>query len=293
MIIGGWRGPGWQVFDADPRLGSQIRDWISSAISGHGCPVDAADAALVVSELFGNAVMHGPAGGRVLVGYCLWRQGARLVVCDGGGPGTPRLVHGGELAEGGRGLRVVDSLAARWGSFRAGRRAGGVVRFRAAAARCGQRRLGLAAPGLVGVRPVRPRPPGGRRDAGHAGCRGGTMSLRPGEAGARPSSRTGDPMTSDGGSRRPNVGRIYNYLLGGKDNYAEDRQAAGPAAGRGARCAGSGLGEPAFPGPRRPVPGRGRGHRAVHRYRRGSARPRQCPPGRAGAGPAGARGLRR
>ena len=30
----------------------------------------------------------------------------------------PRLVQGGELAEGGRGLRVVDALAARWGSFR-------------------------------------------------------------------------------------------------------------------------------------------------------------------------------
>ena len=60
----------------------------------------------------------------VLVGYCLWREGARLVVCDGGGPGMPRLVQGGELAEGGRGLRVVDSLAARWGSFRlAGARA--------------------------------------------------------------------------------------------------------------------------------------------------------------------------
>jgi len=118
VITGGWRGPGWQVFDADPRLGSQIRDWIRSAISGHDCPVDAADAALVVTELFGNACQHGPAGGRVLAGYCLWREGARLVVCDGGGPGTPRLVHGGDLAEGGRGLHVVDSLAARWGGFR-------------------------------------------------------------------------------------------------------------------------------------------------------------------------------
>ena len=67
VIIGGWRGPGWQVFDADPRLGREIRDWIRSAISGHDCPVDAADAALVVSELFGNAARHGPAGGRVLV----------------------------------------------------------------------------------------------------------------------------------------------------------------------------------------------------------------------------------
>ncbi len=32
-------------------------------------------------------------------------------------------------------------------------------------------------------------------------------------------------MTHDGGSRRPNAGRIYNYLLGGKDNYADERQA--------------------------------------------------------------------
>jgi len=68
--------------------------------------VNAADAALVVTELFGNAIRHGPAGGRVLVGYSLWQQDARLVVCDGGGPGTPRLVHGGELAEGGRVARV-------------------------------------------------------------------------------------------------------------------------------------------------------------------------------------------
>jgi SAM-dependent methyltransferase len=30
-------------------------------------------------------------------------------------------------------------------------------------------------------------------------------------------------MTS-GGSRRPNVARIHNFLLGGKDNYSEDRQ---------------------------------------------------------------------
>ena len=118
MIIGGCREPGWQIFDADPRLSRQIRDWITSTISGHDCPVDAADAALVVTELFSNAVRHGPAGGRVLVGYYLWQQGARLVVCDAGGSGTPRLVEGGQLAEGGRGLHVVDSLAARWGSFR-------------------------------------------------------------------------------------------------------------------------------------------------------------------------------
>ena len=118
MIIGGWRGPGWRIVDADPGRGKQVRDWISSAITRHGCPVDPADAALAVAELFANAVMHGPAGGRVLVGYCLWSKGARIVVCDGGGPSTPRLRHSTSLAEGGRGLQVVDSVAARWGSFR-------------------------------------------------------------------------------------------------------------------------------------------------------------------------------
>jgi hypothetical protein len=34
-------------------------------------------------------------------------------------------------------------------------------------------------------------------------------------------------MTHDGGSRRPDAGRIYNYLLGAKDNYADERHAAG------------------------------------------------------------------
>jgi anti-sigma regulatory factor (Ser/Thr protein kinase) len=118
VVIGGWRGPGRQLFDADPRFGGAVRDWIRAAISEHSCPVDAADAALVVTELFSNACKHGPAGGRVLVGYCLWRDGARLVVCDGGGPGAPRLADDAGLAEGGRGLRVVDALAARWDTFK-------------------------------------------------------------------------------------------------------------------------------------------------------------------------------
>lgn len=118
MIIDGWRGPSWRVVDADPRYSGQIRDWIRSAITRHDCPVDAADAALAVAELYANAVMHGPPGGRVLAGYCLWRQGSRIVVCDGGGTATPHLVPDRGLAEGGRGLHVVDALAARWGSFR-------------------------------------------------------------------------------------------------------------------------------------------------------------------------------
>ena len=33
-------------------------------------------------------------------------------------------------------------------------------------------------------------------------------------------------MTSDDGPRRPDAGRIYNYMLGGKDNYGDDGEAA-------------------------------------------------------------------
>jgi hypothetical protein len=117
VIIGGWRGPGWRVVDAHPGHVKPVRDWISAAITRHDCPVDPADAALAVSELFANAVMHGPSGGRVLVGYCLWSQGARIVVCDGGGSGAPELRQVTGQAEGGRGLHVVDSVTARWGSF--------------------------------------------------------------------------------------------------------------------------------------------------------------------------------
>src|SRR5260370_34316530 len=49
-------------------------------------------------------------------------------------------------------------------------------------------------------------------------------AARPSQGSSSP--RTGDPMTGNADSRRPNAGRIYNFLLGGKDNYEQDRQAA-------------------------------------------------------------------
>jgi hypothetical protein len=62
--------------------------------------------------------MYGPPGSRLLAGYCLWSAGARIVVCDSGGPTAPRVRRAESLAEGGRGLQVIDALAAQWGSFR-------------------------------------------------------------------------------------------------------------------------------------------------------------------------------
>jgi anti-sigma regulatory factor (Ser/Thr protein kinase) len=120
VVIDGWRGPGWRVVDANPRHSAEIRHWVTAFVIRRGCPVDTDDAALVVTELFANAVMHGPASGRVLVGFCLWRGGVRIVVCDGGGLDEPRLGQAGEQAEGLRGLQIVDALAVRWGHFRVG-----------------------------------------------------------------------------------------------------------------------------------------------------------------------------
>ncbi len=113
------RGPDWRVFDATPRCGKEVRDWIASVIAQRDGLADPDDAALVVGELFTNAVLHGP-GGQILVAHYLWRDGARIVVCDGGGTTTPRLGQPARSAEGGRGLQVVDVLAAAWGQFRVG-----------------------------------------------------------------------------------------------------------------------------------------------------------------------------
>jgi serine/threonine-protein kinase RsbW len=116
VIISRWRGPAWRVVDADPGNVKLVRDWIGSVIARYGRPVDPADATLAVGELFTNAVTHGP-GGRVLVGYCLWPGGARIVVCDGGSRGAPVLRSVTSTDEGGRGLLVVDAITEQWGCF--------------------------------------------------------------------------------------------------------------------------------------------------------------------------------
>jgi anti-sigma regulatory factor (Ser/Thr protein kinase) len=83
-----------------------------------------ADAVLITSELFTNAVLHG--SGDVDVGVELGPTDVRINVLDAGGKGSPVVVRGTLPATviGGRGLRVVEALAAEWGSTRdaAGRR---------------------------------------------------------------------------------------------------------------------------------------------------------------------------
>jgi anti-sigma regulatory factor (Ser/Thr protein kinase) len=89
---------------------------------GHPC----ADAAvLLVSEIFSNSIRHsrsGAPGGTVTVAVISGDGTVRVEVTDRAGPGTPELRPAGRDAEGGRGLRLVAGLAARWGWRRRGGR---------------------------------------------------------------------------------------------------------------------------------------------------------------------------
>lgn len=78
------------------------------------------DAALILSELVGNAVRHGSPlpDGCVRVSWDLSPERLHLEVWDGGAAVHDVVDRGGvaESAEGGRGLTIVSLLAEQWGT---------------------------------------------------------------------------------------------------------------------------------------------------------------------------------
>ncbi len=80
------------------------------------------DVLVMVSEIASNAVRHtasaGEGGGFDLTVLAI-DEGARIAVSDRGGSSEPRLHDddddGSGVLTGGRGLRIVDALAADWG----------------------------------------------------------------------------------------------------------------------------------------------------------------------------------
>ena len=90
------------------------------------------EALLLVSEVTANAVRHSASGdgGQFEVTVTVTGGVVRVEVGDQGGSSEPRLAGDGLAADaltGGRGLRIVDALAARWGH--AGDELGRVVWF--------------------------------------------------------------------------------------------------------------------------------------------------------------------
>jgi anti-sigma regulatory factor (Ser/Thr protein kinase) len=119
-----------QVVSCQPDLAlaaKAARDFSGRILDGWGLPVLADDAAVIVSELVSNALRHGAEGRNGPAYDCieliLWRRPGQIIcaVTDPG-TGTPVLAHPDPLAEAGRGLHVVQALAATWGWTRLGGR---------------------------------------------------------------------------------------------------------------------------------------------------------------------------
>jgi anti-sigma regulatory factor (Ser/Thr protein kinase) len=98
--------------DHDLRSGSKARRFVAEALERWDCS-DALDTVqLLVSEVVTNAVVH--AGARPTVAVILLPEAVRIEVADDNPAGlAPR--EAAEEDESGRGLLLLDSLAAKWG----------------------------------------------------------------------------------------------------------------------------------------------------------------------------------
>jgi len=103
------------------------REFTGQILRGWSLLVLADDAAVIVSELVTNALMHGGSAvngaAREGVELILWRRSGQVIcaVTDPG-TGTPVLVQPDPFGEAGRGLHVVQALSAAWGWTRLGDR---------------------------------------------------------------------------------------------------------------------------------------------------------------------------
>ena len=115
-------GRAW-VLAGEPASVAQARTLVRRELAGH--PDTAEDAALAVSELVTNALMHtrsGDGGVVVLVVITDGPEAAVVGVRDDGGTGTgePTATGAGQLAEHGRGLALVAAVTSGWWTQRAG-----------------------------------------------------------------------------------------------------------------------------------------------------------------------------
>lgn len=90
------------------------RQFVREALGGRPCTDNAV---LLASELVTNAVMHTASGGSGSFDISVHQVPAllRVEVTDRGSPAVPTVAAAGGLAASGRGLLLVEQLAARWG----------------------------------------------------------------------------------------------------------------------------------------------------------------------------------
>ena len=94
----------------------QARRFLHDLLPEHHPALD--DLVLAASELVCNAIAHtrsGEPGGRVTVVVGRVAAALTLEITDDGGGVHPPATQDEDGGEGGRGLRIVDGLATRWG----------------------------------------------------------------------------------------------------------------------------------------------------------------------------------
>jgi anti-sigma regulatory factor (Ser/Thr protein kinase) len=94
----------------------QARDFVTARL---GDDPRAEIAVLLTSEAVTNSLLHSRSGndGKVTVVLVELPGAIRIEVVDDGGPTVPALRDGDPLGMGGRGLWLIDQLAAEWSHF--------------------------------------------------------------------------------------------------------------------------------------------------------------------------------
>jgi serine/threonine-protein kinase RsbW len=93
----------------------QLRSWMRS--EGYGRD-SIEDGRTIISELVGNSVRHAQplSDGTIMITWSADRDGIRLSVTDGGSLSRPRTLKAPASALSGRGMAIVEALAADWWS---------------------------------------------------------------------------------------------------------------------------------------------------------------------------------
>jgi len=99
-------------------VGVARRRLVSDLIAADVYDSAVCDVALVISELFSNALRHASPlpESKLRVTWQIDPASVRVSVSDGGGPTLPELGEPTQSATGGRGLRIVEKLSSHWGT---------------------------------------------------------------------------------------------------------------------------------------------------------------------------------